>query len=175
MAVSTTPGARDVRLLRVVQLDASDAAIWGARVATRGEWAVPGGFMFMDDDPAKLAGARRQAFNSGFIGVESFGWSTLVEVALAGQTDLEQVADALAAYFMAELGAPGPAEARAAAASELDFARSLCDHPIGTLVTISRAAEDDGVVERFATITPGRVSAPARPIDLLGLMRERAG
>ena len=63
------------RLLRTIRLDASDALVF-PRAADPGEWAVPGGFCFWDDDVAALEGKRRQAFRAGFLGLASFGWST---------------------------------------------------------------------------------------------------
>ncbi len=55
------------RLPRTIRLDPSDLVVF-ERAAEPGEWAVPGGFPFWDDDPAALAGKRRQAFRAGFLG-----------------------------------------------------------------------------------------------------------
>ncbi len=71
-----------IRLPRTLRLDPSDGIVF-SRAAEPGEWAVPGGFAFWDEDPASMSGKRRQAFRAGFLGLGGFGWSTLVEVAEA--------------------------------------------------------------------------------------------
>jgi hypothetical protein len=68
-----------VKLLRTIRLDPSDGFVF-AKAAEPGEWAVAGGFMFWDTDPAALAGKERAAFRSGILGIGSFGWSTLAVV-----------------------------------------------------------------------------------------------
>ena len=139
------------RLLRTIRLDPSDAVVF-PRAAEPGEWAVPGGFCFWDDDVAALEGKRRQAFRAGFLGLGSFGWSTLVEVVEASATDRAAAVAALAAHIRAAHGAPDDAAARAAAEDEIAFAETLCDHPPGTLVALSRSAEGGDVRERFRTL-----------------------
>ncbi|MFQ5763830.1 MAG: DUF6505 family protein, partial [Rhodospirillales bacterium] len=69
-----------MRFPRTIRLDESDRRVF-ERAAEPGEWAIPGTFVFADADPATLSGKARQAFAHGFLGLESFGWSTLVEVA----------------------------------------------------------------------------------------------
>ena len=69
-------------LPRTIRLDPSDTLVF-ERAAEPGEWAVPGGFAFWDEAPEAMPGKRRQAFRAGFLGLASFGWSTLVEVAEA--------------------------------------------------------------------------------------------
>src|SRR3546814_7732184 len=49
-------------------------------------------------------------------------------------------------------GAPDLPRARAAAAEEVGFAQTLCDHPPNTLLAIHRSAEADGVRETFRTL-----------------------
>lgn len=140
-----------MRLLRTIRLDPSDALVF-PRAAEPGEWAVPGGFCFWDDDPAALDGKRRQAFRAGFLGLGSFGWSTLVQVVTASAAQREEAVAALAAHIRAAHGAPDAAAARAAAEEEVGFAESLCDHPPGTLVALARSVEGGEVRERFRTL-----------------------
>jgi hypothetical protein len=139
------------RLLRTIRLDPSDALVF-PRAAEPGEWAVPGGFCFWDDDVAALEGKRRQAFRAGFLGLASFGWSTLVQVASATPAQREDALAALAAHIRAVHGAPDDAAARAAAEEEIAFAESLCDHPPGTLVALTRSVEGGEQRERFRTL-----------------------
>jgi uncharacterized protein DUF6505 len=140
------------RLPRTLRLDPSDTVVFD-RAAEPGEWAVPGGFAFWDEDPAALAGRRRQEFRAGFLGLGSFGWSTLVEVAEAAPGERAAAVEALAARILRAYGAPGPDAARAAAEEEIAFAESLCGHPPGTVLALSRSVEEGGAVrERFRTL-----------------------
>ncbi len=167
-----------LRLPRTIQLDASDRSVFD-HAAEPGEWAVTGSFAFLDDAPDALVGKRRQAFQHGFLGTESFGWSTLVMVADAPDAVVRSVADALARHFMDRHGAPSWAAAREVAEHEVAFAASLCEHPVGTLLTIFRQHGPDGVVEQFATVTrdttPQPETAPdfGQPINLLALAVRR--
>ncbi|WP_237215500.1 DUF6505 family protein [Falsiroseomonas oryziterrae] len=139
------------RLPRTVRLDRSDALIYDPP-AEPGEWAVPGGFEFWEDDLGALSGKRRQAFRGGFLGLTSFGWSTLVEVAGATAAQREAAVASLAVHIRTRHGAPDDAAARAAAEEEIAFAESLCDHPPGTILAVSRAEEGGEVRERFRTL-----------------------
>lgn len=139
-------------MLRTLRLDPSDTLIFPA-AAEPGEWAVPGGFQFWDDAPESLAGKRQQAFRGGFLGLVSFGWSTLVEVAEITAEDRAAVLEALAQHIRAEHGAPDLDSARAAAAEELAFAESLCDQPAGTVFALHRSHDDAGEIrEAFRTL-----------------------
>jgi hypothetical protein len=139
------------RLPRTLRLDPSDGLVF-ARAAEPGEWAVPGGFAFWDEDPAAMAGKRRQEFRAGFLGLASFGWSTLVEVAEASAAERDAAVAALAAHLRAAHGAPDDATARAAAEEEIAFAESLCDHPPGTVLALARSLEAGELRERFRTL-----------------------
>ena|GEM_PF-142039 len=142
---------RALLLPRTLRLDGSDAVVF-ERAAAPGEWAVPGGFCFWDDAVEALSGKRRQAFRAGFLGLSSFGWSTLVEVAEASAAEREAAVAALAAHILAEYGAPDLAAAQAAAEEEVAFAASLCVHPVGTVLALSRVVEGGAVRERFRTL-----------------------
>lgn len=173
-----TRGA-SLRLPRTIQLDASDRSVFD-HAAEPGEWAVTGTFAFLDDTPDSLAGKRRTAFQHGFLGTGSFGWSTLVMVADAPDAVVQATTDALARHFVDRHGAPSFAAAREVAEQEVMFAASLCEHPVGTLLTIFRQHGPDGVVEQFATVTrdPAPLDAGAgpdfgQPFDLLALAASR--
>ncbi|MGG5807858.1 DUF6505 family protein [Falsiroseomonas sp. CW058] len=139
------------KLPRTLRLDPSDTLIFD-RAAEPGEWAVPGGFEFWDEDPAAMAGKRRQAFRGGFLGLGSFGWSTLVEVAEATGAQRAAALDALAGHIRRRHGAPDDAAARAAAEEEIGFAESICDHPPGTVLALTRSEEAGEQRERFRTL-----------------------
>ncbi|MFQ5993879.1 MAG: DUF6505 family protein [Acidiferrobacterales bacterium] len=138
---------------RTIRLDESDAQVYETP-ATPGEWAVPGSFVFLDADPSKLAGKRQQAFGHGFLGTESFGWSTLVEVAEISQAEYEAVVDRLAAHFVEHYGAPDMATALPTAREEAQFAVGICDHQTHTLLMLERELGEDGIVERFRVVRP---------------------
>jgi hypothetical protein len=139
------------RLPRTLRLDPSDTVVFEAAAAP-GEWAVPGGFAFWDEDVEALAGKRRQAFRAGFLGLSSFGWSTLVEVTEATAAQRAEAVASLAAHIRGTHGAPDNASAEAAALEEIRFAESLCDHPLGTVLALSRSVEEGAVRERFRTL-----------------------
>ncbi|MDB5374121.1 MAG: putative ribosomal protein l7/l12, partial [Belnapia sp.] len=140
-----------ILLPRTLRLDPSDLVVF-ERAAAPGEWAVPGGFAFWDEDPAALTGKRRQAFRAGFLGLGSFGWSTLVEVAEATTAEREAAVAALAGHILTAYGAPDAAAARAAAEQEIDFATGLCGHPPGTVLALGRSIEAGAVRESFRTL-----------------------
>ncbi len=142
-----------MRFLRTIRLDASDEQVF-ERAAAAGEWAVPGAFAFAHTPPEELRAKTGQAFAHGFLGTDSFGWSTLVAVANATPADLEAVTEALARHFVECYGAPSIEAARPAAGAETAFARSLCEPPVNTLIAVERALGPDGIVERFRTLEP---------------------
>ena len=139
-------------MLRTLRLDRSDTFVF-AQAAEPGEWASAGGFQFWAGDPATLQGQERAAFRSGFLGLGSFGWSTLVEVGAATPAQIEDVIGLLAQRLLEHHAAPDLPAARAAAREEIAFAMSLADHPLGTVIALQRTIEPDGSVrERYRTI-----------------------
>jgi hypothetical protein len=175
-----------VKLLRTIRLDPSDTFIF-ERAAEPGECAVSGAFVFWDDDVATLSGKRRSAFRSGFRGVDSLGWSTLVQIVEAKAGDRASIIDTLAQRLVEHFGAPDIATATKAAEEEVSFAESLCDHPTDTLVAVHRTVEDGEIREAFRTLQPRGGpkplrafsflevegdEAPAEEVDLVGLAKE---
>jgi Family of unknown function (DUF6505) len=137
-----------VKLLRTIALDPSDTFVFDAP-AEPGEWAVSGAFRFCDRDPAKLGGKDRSAFRSGFLGVKSWGWSTLAQIVHATEDDCHALVELLAAQLIERFGAPDLAIARLAAEEEVAFVQSLCTHPISALIAVHRSASDGEVRESF--------------------------
>jgi hypothetical protein len=156
------------RMLRTIRLDPSDTVVFETAAAP-GEPAVVGSFMFWDEDPAALTGKARQAFRAGFLGLGSFGFSTLVTVGTATAEEREAAVASLAAHLRARHGAPDDMAARAAAEEEFGFAEGLAEgHEAGTVVALTRSIEPDGVRERFRTLKP-KGSPQALPV--IGLVR----
>jgi hypothetical protein len=178
-----------LKLPRTIRLDPSDTFVF-ENAAEPGEWAVTGSFLFWGADLSGLTGKRMAAFRSGFVGVSSLGFSTLVVVSEASPTDRESAVEALAARLVADLGAPDLDTARVAAREEVDFAQSLCGHEVNTVVAMRRVAERGEITEQFRTLRPRadaggadrlhagarafqfvEVDEPEEEVDLVGLMK----
>jgi Family of unknown function (DUF6505) len=172
-----------VKLLRTIRLDASDSFVF-EQAAEPGEWAVSGAFAFARCDPRSLRGRARTAFRAGFLGVGSLGRSTLAQIVEASEHDRSTVVDRLARQLVAHFGAPGVETARLAAEEEVSFAASLCDHPAGVLVAVTRSQDNGTIRETFRTLRPRERAlharafeflevvgddVPSEPIDLAGL------
>jgi hypothetical protein len=156
-----------LKLPRTIRLDPSDTFVF-ARAAEPGEWAVTGTFLFYGANPAELAGQEKQAFRAGFLGINSFGWSTLVVVNHATEEERVAAIQRLAEQLVKHCGAPDVATARLAAEEEIGFAASLCDHPEGTLLGLHRNAEGEGIRESFRTLH--RRGARLQPIGAFRLV-----
>jgi hypothetical protein len=155
-----------VKLLRTIRLDPSDTFVF-ERAAEPGEWAVSGAFAFAHVDPATLQGRMRAAFRSGFLGIDSLGWSTLVQVVEASEEDRAAAVALLAQRLVEHFGAPDLAAARPAAEEEVAFAASLSDHPKGMLAAVSRRFEEGAIREAFRTLTPSAGPKPLRAYAFL--------
>jgi hypothetical protein len=179
-----------VKLLRTIRLDPSDTFVF-ERAAEPGEWAVPGTFAFAGADVVNLQGKARMAFRSGFLGIDSLGWSTLAQVVEAGEADRAAAVDCLARRLVERFGAPDLAAAKAAAEEEIAFVASLAAHAEGTVVALARRHEKGDIREAFRTLAPGASIQPTRAftfaevdedgntpageeIDLLALAKERS-
>ena len=143
-----------MKLLRTIRLDASDGFVYG-RAAAAGEWAVPGTFEFWAADAAALKGRERQAFRAGFLGLSSFGWSTLVVAVTAAPEERAAAVEGLAQYLMRAHGAPDLESARGAAEAEIATAAGLAEHSEGTLIAMHRTIDSEGNFrEQFRTLRP---------------------
>jgi len=155
-----------VKLMRTIRLDPSDTFVF-EKAAEPGEWAVSGAFAFAQLDPATLQGRMRAAFRSGFLGIDSLGWSTLVQIVEASEQDRAAAVELLARRLVERYGAPDLATARPAAEEEIAFAVSLSDHPKGMLAAVSRRYEDGAIREAFRTLTPAAGPKPMRAYAFL--------
>src|SRR4051794_12197815 len=162
-AVRSSDEADMLKLPRTIRLDPSDTFVF-ERAAEPGEWAVSGAFVFWNRDPAALGPKQRVALRSGFLGVDSLGWSTLAIVTEATEADRQAIVERLAGQLFEKFGAPDDAAARLAAEQEVAFAASLCDHASGTLLAVQRSVETGELRERFRTLKPRRTAAEADPL-----------
>jgi Family of unknown function (DUF6505) len=178
--------ATRVKLLKTIRADRSDTFIFD-KAAEPGEWAVSGAFAFAHQDPASLSGKARAAFRGGFLGVDSFGWSTLARIVETSEAQRAAALECLAAQLVQRLGAPDLSTARRAAEEEIAFTASLCDHPAGMLIAVSRRYENGMTHEAFRTLqssarwkqapvftvmsVPDEDDAPGESIDLAALAK----
>jgi hypothetical protein len=183
-----------MKLPRTLRLDASDTFIF-APAAEAGEWAVSGSFLFFDADFDALSPKERVALRAGFLGLNSFGWSTLVVVTPVTDEERGLAVESLAHFIFEKLGAPTMDDARAVAEEEIAFASSICDHPEGTVLAVQRSVEDGEIRERFRTLHQRAKEKGADPlhaqaraftfvesegdeieehVDLMGLMKDKA-
>jgi hypothetical protein len=191
-AVRNSDEADMLKFPRTIRLDPSDTFVF-ERAAEPGEWAVSGAFVFWNQDPASFGQKQRVALRSGFLGIDSLGWSTLAIVTEATEADRQAMVGRLAGQLLEKFGAPDLAAARLAAEEEVAFAASLCDHPPQTLLAVQRSVENGEIRERFRTLKPREAAAeadrlhahtraftfhevegdiePAEEVDLLGMIK----
>ena len=155
-----------MKLLRTIRLDPSDTFVF-EHAAEPGEWAVPGAFVFLGADPTSLEGKARTAFRSGFLGIPSLGWSTLVQVVEADEEKRSAAIETLAARLVEHFDAPDLEAARSAAAEEVAFAASLAEHPPDTLIAMHRTHQDGEIRETFRTLRPRAGAKPLRAFAFL--------
>lgn len=151
--------SKPIKLPRTLRLDASDTHVFELP-APAGEWAVPGGFEFADWDLNALSSKQRFAFAQGFLGLGSFGRSTVVSISSASGEDRQEAIHLLSHHLTEHYGAPTKDAADRAAEQEIDFAAELCaDHAVNRLLMVERDLDEDGgIVERFRSAEkPGRL------------------
>ena len=154
-----------MKLLHTIRFDSTDEKVF-PHAAAADEIAVAGAFLFADDEPETLTGKRLQAFRSGFLGLESFGFATFAVIAEVPDADYARAIDLLAYRLFADFGAPDLEAARAAAQEEVDFAAGLCVHPVNTIVAVERELDEDGIKERFRAVTAPREKDHAKVWEL---------
>jgi hypothetical protein len=162
-AVRNSDEADMLRFPRTIRLDPSDTFVF-ERAAEPGEWAVSGAFVFWNQDLASLGQKQRVALRSGFLGIDSLGWSTLAVVTEATEADRQAIVEGLAGHLREKFGAPDLEAARLAAEEEVAFAASLCDHPPQTLLAVQRSVENGEIRERFRTLKPREAGSGADPL-----------
>jgi hypothetical protein len=159
-----------MKALRTIRLDSSDTFVFET-AAEPGEWAVSGAFVFASVDPSTLKGKARAQFRSGFLGVQSLGWSTLVEIVETSVEERARATDVLAQHLKERFGAPNLEVARAAAEQEIEFASSLAEHPIGMLAAVARTVEAGSIRETFRSLRPA-ANRPASAFAFLQVSDE---
>ncbi len=143
---------------RTIRLDPSDTFVF-ERAAVPGEWAVSGAFVFWNQDPAMFGQKQRVALRSGFLGIDSLGWSTLAIVTEATEADRHAIVGRLAGQLLEKFGAPDIEAARLAAEEEVAFAASLGADRLHAHASAFTFHEVEGDIE------------PAEEADLLGMIK----
>jgi hypothetical protein len=175
-----------VKLLKTIRLDTSDTFVFKS-AAEPGEWAVSGAFVFAGANLEGLQGKSRAALRSGFLGIDTLGWSTLAQIVEATEVERVAAVELLAERLMEHFGAPDLTAARAAAEEELAFSASLCSEPQGMLIAVARTLDNGAIRETFRSLQPrgtpkalrayafleveGEEAEPAEEIDLASLAR----
>jgi hypothetical protein len=95
-----------------------------------------------------------------------------VQIVEATPADRASAIELLAQRLFDRFGAPDPDAARKAAEEEIDFATSLCDHPVDTLIALHRSDEDGRIRETFRTLGPRRGRKPPRVFSFLEIEGE---
>ena len=138
-----------MKLAKTIRFDKSDLNVF-ENSSDEGEWAVSGAFEFSEDTNTSLNNKRRQAFSNGFLGLATYGRATLVSVSQLTLNDKDSLISNLSEFFVDKYGAPNIKAAKPVAEEEIDFMINLCaEHEIGTLLTVNRTLENDGIHEKF--------------------------
>lgn len=143
-----------MKLARAIHFDESDMRVFHSPART-GEWCISGGFEFSNWSQGDLVGKAKQAFSTGWMGLETFGRASLVAVAQIEPFEREALARSLAQHFVDIYGAPSVDAAMATALEEVDQMIELCDEQApNTLLTVARELTDAGVKESYGMIEP---------------------
>lgn len=135
-----------MKLPKTIQLDISDTNVFDV-TASPGEWAVTGSFSFSDSDFDTLDRKQRIAYQSGWMGVQSGGFSTLVQVVSASDADFQTMTTLLADMFVRDYGAPDRNAAMPVARDEVRYVASLCGFDDEALLSLYREPGPDGIRE----------------------------
>ncbi len=139
-----------MKLAKTIRFDKSDLNVFEI-VSDEGEWAVSGAFEYSKDTISSLKGKRKQSFANGFLGLNSFGRSTLVTVTSINKDEKILLINNLANYFVKSYGAPSFNLAYPVAKDEIKFMMDLCQNQkLGTLLAVNRKFETDGIHESFS-------------------------
>lgn len=134
-----------MRFPRIIRHDADRRSF--SPIAQPGEWAVTGAFRFAHRDPAGFRQREIEILKHGWLGLDSFGNASLVEVAETSEGSYDAMLRRLAAYFLANCGVVEVGDAVEAAEQEMAFAASLCGHPLKTVLALDREFNEQGLIE----------------------------
>ena len=142
-----------MKLARTIHLDESDKNVF-PNPACSGEWAIAGTFTFIDANINAFTRKELLAFKEGWLGITSFGYSTLVQVDTIKDNEFEVVSRQLATHIFEKFNAPGMLAALDAAKNEIKDMEIICQHPEGTLLSIGREITEKEIREKVRVIQP---------------------
>lgn len=141
-----------MKFAKTIRFDKSDLNIFPL-ASEEGELAIVGTFNFYNLKQDDLKGKVKQAFSNGFMGCTTFGYSTLVSLVNIKEKELQQLKTNLGKFLIDNFGAPSQEMAEEAANEEINFMLDLCkNHEIGSLLSLSRTWEADGIKEKFRNL-----------------------
>jgi len=140
-----------MKLAKTIQLDTSDKNIFEVS-AKPNEWAISGTFAFVDGNPDSWPKKHQFAFQSAWLGLPSFGYSTFVQVTNIKEFKYKIIIKNLRKILMNIYNAPNLKTAEQTAKRNIDDMVSLCSHPDGTLLAIERQIVDDTITESVRII-----------------------
>ena len=141
-----------MKFAKTIRFDKSDLNIFPL-ASEEGELAVVGTFNFYNLKQEDLKGKVKQAFSNGFMGCTTFGYSTLVSLVKIKEKELQQLKTNLGKFLIDNFGAPSREIAERTANEEINFMLDLCkNHEIGSLLSLSRTWENDGIKEKFRNL-----------------------
>lgn len=141
-----------MNLAKTVQLDHSDLHIF-EHSAEIGEWAIAGTFSFVDSEPTTWSNKQRLSFQTAWLGIGSFGYSTLVQATAMSSAEYEHLVQKLAAHLTDKYMAPNLGAAIDAAKQEIGDMATLCNHSPGTLLAIERSMDGENIIEKTRVIS----------------------
>ena len=94
-----------MKFAKTIRFDKSDLNVF-ENASEEAEWAISGAFEFSNDLNENLTGKRKQSFANGFLGLDTFGRSTLVSIVSIDESKKNLILDKLANYFIEKYGAP---------------------------------------------------------------------
>ncbi len=141
-----------MKFAKTIRFDKSDLNIFPL-ASEEGELAVVGTFNFYNLKQQDLNGKIKQAFSNGFMGCNTFGYSTFVSLVNISKEELQQLKTNLGKFLIDNFGAPSQEMAEEAANEEINFMLDLCkNHETGSLLSLSRTWEIDGIKEKFRNL-----------------------
>ena len=141
-----------MKFAKTIRFDKSDLNIFPL-ASEEGELAIVGTFNFYNLKQDDLKGKVKQAFSNGFMGCTTFGYSTLVSLVNIKEKELQELKTNLGKFLIDNFGAPSKEMAEEAANEEINFMLDLCkNHEIGSLLSLSRTWETDGIKEKFRNL-----------------------
>ena len=140
-----------MKLAKSVQLDKSDYNVFPLS-ANAGEWSLTGTFSFVDFNPLNAGPKDQLAFKHGWLCTETYGRTSIVQVTSMSIEERTEILQSLTAFIFKHFDPPNETSAIRAAEHELMDMEDLCEHPLGTLLSIERTINENEINEKVTVI-----------------------